>query len=37
MRKTRVRAEKLTEGMVTATDVISISGTTIVTKGSVLD
>ncbi len=37
MKKSRVRSDKLIVGMITATDVISISGTTIVPKGTVLD
>lgn len=37
MKKSRVRTERLAVGMVTATDVISINGTTIVPKGAVLD
>lgn len=37
MKKSRVRSEKLKEGMVTATDVVSIAGATIVPKGTVLD
>lgn len=37
MRKSRVRSEKLEVGMITAADVIAIVGTTIVTKGTVLD
>ena len=37
MKKSRVRSDKLTIGMITATDVISITGTTIVPKGTALD
>lgn len=37
MKKSRVRADKLEVGMVTAADVISITGITIVPKRSVLD
>jgi len=37
MKKARVRSEKLKEGMVAASDVISIAGVTIVPRGTVLD
>ncbi len=37
MKKSRVRSDKLSEGMVVAADAISIVGNTIVTKGTVLD
>jgi len=37
MRKSRVRSDKLSEGMVVAADAISIVGNTIVPKGTILD
>ncbi len=37
MKRSRIRSDKLREGMIAATDVISIVGNTIVPKGTVLD